>query len=139
MGIFSTLTCPMPVHAINFGMKPNLKLTIRELAIDGKNEYLSNPYLMVGKGHIRICSMNEDIPPFTLKINSFKEFKMYGVKHYKWTIYNQSSPEPFKSSYVDVGELTVFFENKSVAVWNLEGFSNSMPSLRIVTDRKSFQ
>ena len=98
MGIFSALTCPLSVAAINYGMKPNLKFTIRSISDDGTGLSLTNPYLMVGKGHIRICSIDEDFPPFTLKISTYKEVKLYGVKHYQWTIYNQSVPDPFGAS-----------------------------------------
>lgn len=136
MGFFSSFTCPLPVHAINFGLKPNLSLTIREMSVNGEPEYLSQSTLMVGKGHIRIVSPEEDIPPFTLKINSFKEYKMYGVKHYKWTVYNQDSSNPYSSRSYDVGELVIFIENGSVAVWNLTGHTDTIPTLRIVTDRK---
>lgn len=136
MGIFSSLTWLLPVHAINFGMKPNISLTIHEILVNGEPEYLSSPSLMVGKGHIRLVTPDDDIPPFTVKLSTFCEYKMYGVKHYKWIIYNQDSSNPFSSKTYDVGELVVYIENKSVAVWNITGYSDTIPSIRIVTDRR---
>ena len=84
----SSLTWPEPVVAINVGMKAAISLTIREINSLIEELNLRNPYLMVGKGHIRICADGEDNPPFTLKINSFRESKQYGVKTYRWTIFN---------------------------------------------------
>lgn len=129
MGIFSGLTWPEPVLAINVGMKTAISLTIREINSLGEELNLRNPYLMVGKGHIRICADGEDNPPFTLKINSFRESKQYGIKTYHWTVFNGNA---------DSAELILTIENGSVAIWSLRHLLDNLPSMRIVTDKRSY-
>ncbi len=129
MGFFSSLTWPEPVVAINAGMNSAVNLKIREVIKENGNVQLSEPYLMVGKGHIRICALGKDNPPMTLRINSFKESKQYGVKTYKWTVYNNTG---------DIGELTLWFENNSVAIWSLKYFDDALSFLQITSDKRSW-